>query len=111
MADDPTTQWIQGILSQNSNLNFVQRIQQPDKWPILPMGKQGYATHLMAWASDDKGPFVYATVVYDPTTKKLHQLDPRSAVAYAQDSGEMIRFKTDAEADRFSKEYKRVWNH
>jgi hypothetical protein len=98
------------ILTQNASKNFVKRIQSPKNYPTLDLGNGDYATHKMAWGTDDKGvAYVYPTVVYDTIANKLIQLDNRAAWQHAVKNNEFIRFDNPADADWFSRKYKAVW--
>lgn len=95
------------ILGANKSKNFVDRVLNVTKYPDMPTpgGKPGErSTHLMAYATDDKGAFVFPTVAYDPKTKALFV--PKDPVKHALDTGELIRFKNEEEADWFTQNYK-----
>ena len=108
--DDALNLWVDEILGQHRNLNFVQRVMEPASWPTIKMGK-GRASHLMSWATvgSEKRPIVYPTIIYDPATKTLRRLAGKEAVEHAIRTGEFISFDTEKEADLFSREYKRYW--
>lgn len=95
------------ILAQNAQKSFVQRILQPQNYPVLDLGDGNHATHEMAWTEADGRYFVYPTVMYDG--KKLDKYDPDTAWGHAAKSGNYIEFKDPAEADWFSKNYKQWW--
>ncbi len=105
-AADPKAR-ILAILKANKSKNFVDRVVNAPKYPDMPTpgGKPGErSTHLMAYATDDKGAFVFPTVAYDPKTKALFV--PKDPIKHALDNDELIRFKDEAEADWFTKNYK-----
>ena len=96
-------------LRANMEKNFVKRILEPRKWPVIDRGGGVVSTHLMAWATvgEDRKPIVYPTIIYDPKEKKLVQLPGKDAVDYALRTGEFIAFDDEEAADWFSREYKR----
>lgn len=100
---------INSILNVNAQKNFVQRILTPDQFPTLDLGDGNYATHKMAWATVDGKPIVYPTIIYQAGMNQLVPLDENSALNYALQSGEYIPFDNTADADWFSKNYKKVW--
>ena len=108
-SEDDLDAWVRRILQENKNLNFVQRILEPKQWPTMTLPSGHGASHLMSWAENEKGPFVYPTIIYDKETRSLKQLEARQAVRHALSTGEFIPFPDAAQADLFSKEYKRVW--
>lgn len=100
------------ILDENKNLNFVQRIINPETYPVMPrpdLGEGKVSTHSMAWGEDKSGSFVYPEIIFNPKTRELQRLDSKDAINYAITSGELIRFDTPEEAEWFSKNYKKIW--
>lgn len=93
------------ILQANAQKTFVQRILNPDAFPVLPHAG-GIATHRMAWDEADGRYFVYPTVLYDGKGLKDYG---NAAWDQARKSGNYIEFKTPQEADWFSKNYKSAW--
>jgi hypothetical protein len=106
--------YINSILRNNKSLNFVQRVQNPDKYPSLPlpdMGEDMYGTHLMSYGTFDDGTaMVYPMIIQDPKTGNLTKLSPDEAYEYALSSGEHIMFPTEEDASWFTKNYKTVWD-
>lgn len=95
------------ILKANKTKNFVDRVLNVSKYPDMPTpgGKPGErSTHLMSYATDDKGAFAFPVVAYDPKTKAL--FIPEDPVKHALETGELIRFKDEEEADWFTQNYK-----
>ena len=82
------TSKIMDILNNNKNKNFVQRIMSPKEWPTLDLGRGDYATHKMAYSTNDDGStsMVYPHVVYVPTANRLMELKPKDAYGYAKRS-------------------------
>lgn len=101
---------IMGILNQNSDKNFVQRILKPEGKPTLDLGKGNFATHKMAWSTVDGKPIVYPTVVQDKNTGKLKELSSKDAVQHALKNNEFIPMKDGKDAEWFSSNYKKVWS-
>lgn len=103
--------YLMTVLNQNKDLNFIQRILEPNKWPTLDLGEGNYATHQMAWGDDGRGNyFVYPTVVYDQQSKQLRKLGDQDAWKHALDNKEYLRFKSADTADWISKNYKKAWD-
>lgn len=100
---------ITNILGINADKNFVQRILNRRKYPTLDLGDGNYATHKMGYSEVDGKYIVYPNVIYDPKKYSLIELDPSVAVKYALDNEEYIKFDSEADADWFSKNYKKYW--
>jgi len=79
----------------DKNLNFLQRLQNPDAYPKIENPDGSYSTHLMA-NSDN---FVYPTIIQDPKTKKLKKLGDKEAYDYAMKTGEYIKTPTPEDAE------------
>jgi hypothetical protein len=98
------------ILSQNVDKNFVQRLVNPQNYPVVErpdLGPGGYSTHLMSYAPTRDGAIVYPNIVQDPHTGKLVQLDPKAAMDYAMQTGEHIHFPNPKDAAFFAENYKK----
>jgi len=100
-----TVENIQGILKKNQNKNFVQRILKPEGQQKIANPDGSVSTHSMA-SGDAK---VFPTVIKDKRNNRLYRLSGKAAAKYADATGEHIKFKTDAEATDFGKNYKKVW--
>lgn len=111
--DEMTNSWVDSIVNQHRNLNFVDRIARPQIYPTFPVDDRTIATHQMSWSTTGKEqtPIVYPHVIFDPETRKLKQLKPDEAYEYAIQSGEFIPFSTSQAAETFSREYKRHWRN
>jgi len=96
------------ILNANKSKNFVDRILNKENYPAIDIGNGEYATHLMSWGDDDKGYYVYPSILYE--NGELVQRTGVDAAAAAKKAGEFIRFDNSTDADSFSKEYKKVWD-
>jgi hypothetical protein len=100
---------INKTLGEYKHLNFVDRVLNKDKYPILDYGDGNYATHKMSYSTNDKGAIVYPNIIYSPKENKLRELPPDEAYRYAMETGEYIPFDSDSDADWFSQNYKKVW--
>jgi hypothetical protein len=88
---------------------FVQRILNPNDYPVLDLGNGQYGTHKMAYAEVDGKTIAYPNIVYDKDTEALKELSSKDAIDYALKNKEFIEFKTPEEADFFTKNYKTLW--
>jgi hypothetical protein len=95
------------ILNQHKDKEFVQRLLNPENYPIIPMGEDSYATHQMSWGQVGDKYVVFPTIVNQ--NGKLIQLDPKSAMNFAISNQEYIPFNTPEDADYFSQHYKEGW--
>tara|TARA_R110002012_G_scaffold184537_3_gene351093 strand:+ start:1066 stop:1434 length:369 start_codon:yes stop_codon:yes gene_type:complete len=100
-----------GLLSENKNLNFVDRILNPENYGLLRESvspqKDQFATHKMAaeyLGEDNTLPAAFPTIVQ--IGDKLIQLPINQAMQYALETGEYITFPSIKKADSFSKNYK-----
>ena len=100
-------QKIQQILNENKDKDFVKRIIEPDKYPVMNNADGSYSTHLMSWATVGDTPIVYPTIIHQDG--KLKKLSQDQAVKHALQTGEFISFSSAKEADWFGKNYKKVW--
>lgn len=106
--------WIRELLRKNAEKNFVQRILEPEKYPILPLSGTGsYATHKMAVEVDDKtGRWIaFPTIMQDGDQLIDYGVNgPREAMKEAMRRNEYIDFGDDRDtALWFSENYKKVW--
>lgn len=99
-----STRRIDRILNENKNLNWVQRLYEPNTPSIQIPGLDGPSTHYME-SGDGR---VYPTVVQMPDGN-LQYLG-EDAYDYANRTGEYIQFKNDRQAQRFAKSYKKGTN-
>ena len=86
------------ILKTNKDKNFVDRLFNPDKYPDIKNPDGTYST--MKMRSSDN--IAYPTIVYNEKTKKLKELSPKEAYAYAISTGEYIEFPSEEEANDFA---------
>ena len=89
------------ILDDNRDLNFVDRMYQPNTPSIMIPGQDSPSTHFME-SADGR---VYPTVVQMPDGS-LQYLGA-NAYDYAMETGEYIEFPNDRQARRFAKSYKK----
>ena len=109
MAEDERSR-LQAIIEQHKAKNFVQRIAEPKKVPALDLGGGMTGTHMMSYATDDKGGgIVYPEIVQDQTTGTLIRLGRDEARQHAIKTGEFIPFDKAADAEWFGKNYKKLW--
>jgi hypothetical protein len=92
------------ILSDNKNLNFVKRIINPEKYPVIQNNDNTVSTHLMSWGEIDGKYYVYPTIIDKGGT--LVKLDSESAFKHAIRSKEYIEFDNENDAAWFSENYK-----
>ena len=101
------------ILRANRQKNFVKRILEPKKYPVIKnyKGSGMGASHQMSWGETDtkqgRKYHVFPNIVQDKTGQ-LKDLGKQS-YKYALDNKEAIQFNTAKEADWFSRKYKSVW--
>ena len=97
-------------IAPDSKLNFEQRILRPNDYPSVDNGDGSFSTHRMAYGETDGRYLAYPTIVQEPGSKKLKELDDRSAYEYAMRSGEFRSFNTEEEAKTYSEGgYKKFW--
>ena len=89
------------ILNKNKDLNFVQRMYQPNTPSMMIPGQQHPSTHFMG-SGDGR---VYPTVVQMPDGTLQYLGD--NAYDYADQTGQYIEFPNDRQARRFAKSYKK----
>lgn len=94
------------LLQANAQIPFVQRILNPNDSPTLDLGQGVHATHLMATAEVDGKYIAFPTVQMDGEVLKDFG---DQALDRALESGDFMEFKTPAQADWFSKNYKNYW--
>ena len=101
---------VMAVLQQNKDKEFVQRILEPKKYPMLktPDGK-GYMTHKMAWGEADGKFYVYPTIAYDGKRLIDNSNDDKAAWRYAVKNKNLIEFPSAEQADWFSRRYKAFW--
>lgn len=92
---------IDSVLLANKHIPSVDRILNSKNYPVRKGKKGKDETHLMGTASDDIGPYAYP-VLRLIDGKFVENVDSRDAVM----AGDIIRFKTDADALYFTQHYK-----
>jgi hypothetical protein len=107
MSDD-TLKIITEILQNNKDKSFVKRILYPENYPVLNEGNGNFATHKMAFFTNDDGTAVVVpTILYDGD--KLVQYEPKEALERAIKTNNFIKFDNAIDAEYFTKNYKSVW--
>ena len=107
---DTELNYIKRILRQNKNKSFVQRILNPQNYPVLKNIDGSTSTHSMSWGETEGKFVVFPTVLYDNKINKLKRFDSRDAYNRAMRSKNFIMFDDATEADWFSKSYKQIWD-
>ncbi len=95
------------ILNANKGKNFVKRIIDRDKYPVLDNGDGTHSTHSMAWGEVDGRYVVFPTVQQEG--EGLVRFGDSEAFGRSMRNGEYIEFADPAEAEWFSHDYKSVW--
>jgi hypothetical protein len=98
------------MLMQNQDKNFVQRIMQPDLYPVLPdyAGPGTWGTHLMAGSNIGDKTITYPQIIQGPDGN-LQRLDLKSALEYALQNNEYMKMNSPQEANWFGENYKKLW--
>lgn len=99
--------FIKGKLDENKDKNFVDRIINKDKYPVIKNKDGSHSTHLMTYSEVDDKVIAYPEIVM--VKGKLKKLPPSKALEYALDKNEYISFDTTEDAEIFTKNYKNVW--
>ncbi len=97
------------FIERNKNKNFIDRIINREKYPVIENPDGSYSTHLMSWSTVDGKPIVYPLIIQNPKTGGLKQLSDPEAIDYALKNNEYIPFDKPEDADWFSSNYKRYW--
>ena len=104
------------ILEDNSKLDFVQRILNPEKYPNINskedkrLKKGQFATHQMSSNENEDGTEFYAYPEIVNDNGKLHWFDDRKdAAGYAEETGQRIKFKSRKDSEWFAENYKMIW--
>ena len=90
-------QFVDSTLNANKQLDFVKRLYEPNTPSLVLPGNDIPSTHYMA----DEGRYVYPTVIRKPGNNNVEYLDNKAG-AYAEKTGERIKFKNAAEASWFA---------
>ncbi len=93
----------QDILTANKHLNFVQRIINTEKSPIIQNPDGSISTHKMASAELDGKYIAYPTIIQESLIKPLKELSPNEAYDYAVKSKQYIEFPTQSKAMDFAR--------
>jgi len=106
------------ILEANSDLDFVQRILSPEKYPNISwendqrLERGQTATHQMTWAQNAPDGeatefYVYPSIVHEDGA--LDWMSPEDAHDFAVESGQRIVFDKKEDAEWFAEKYKSIW--
>ena len=96
---------IRGILEKHKDKNFVKRLLQPEGQQNIKNPDGTVSSHSMVSGDGH----VMPTVIKDKRNNRLYRLSGKAAGKYAAATGERISFKTDAEAQDFGKNYKKIF--
>ena len=100
------TDALMGIMLANKSKNFVDRVLNRDKYPVLNNPDGTVSTHKMSWGESNGKYYVYPTILWNG--KKLIDYG-ENAFPKAMQSGDFIEFDSPDKADWFSKNYKKIW--
>ena len=80
-------------------LNFVERMTRPGA-PVIQNPDGTVSTHKMAWGQDKQGYYAFPTII--ERNGGLKELPPKDADRYAHRTGELKRFRTRGEAEKYA---------
>lgn len=85
LVSDPQYEALSKALNQKyKHLNWVKRGLDPKNNPVINNVDGSISTHRLAWVTGDNGEaYIYPTIIQDPKTGKLIQLDDNEAADYA----------------------------
>jgi hypothetical protein len=95
---------VSSILEANKKKDFVQRILEPNKYPVKKNEDGTISTHLMAYGEVDGKTIAYPTLFYDKENKSLYR--PDKPILEALKTKNFITFKNAQEAEWFTQNYK-----
>ena len=84
------------------NRNFVRRYMMPENFPAISNPDGTVSTHRMSSAEVDGRNIAYPTIIQDPATGKLTQLDDDQAFDYALRNNEYLTFPDQQSAQAFA---------
>jgi len=99
---------ISKILNENKEKNFVNRIINPNIFPVLPNSDGTVSTHSMMDAEID-GKHVVFPSVQQVSDGRLFRFNEEQALQRALELNEFIEFSSAKEASWFAKNYKQIW--
>lgn len=91
---------IKGVLEENKNLNFVQRMVNPDKFPAIKNADGSVSTHKMSSGEISGKNIVYPTIIQEGD--QLKQLPEKEAIEHAIKTKEYIAFPDKKSAEDFA---------
>lgn len=112
-GDDEIRQKGTGIpgptISNDTQLNFEQRILNPNSYPSIDNGDGSVSTHRMAWGGDE-GNFKAFPTIIQSKDGKLVEMEPMDAQRYAEKTGEYRKFTDAKDAESYAEGgYKKFW--
>lgn len=78
----------QKLLETHKDIPFIQRMLNPDAYPVKELEGGDRASHWMSSSRDDQGEFAWPNLRYNPETNKLEKQSVQEAV----ESGNILRF-------------------
>lgn len=95
------------ILNANRNKQFVQRILNPQNYPMLNFGGGEYGSHRISSGRFDNRELLFPLIRYEGN--QLNAYEFPEAAHRALQTGEYIPFQAPEEADWFANSYKKAW--
>lgn len=87
---------------------FINRINNPEKYPYIENKDGTFSTHKMAAEVDEKGNwYVFPTIVQLPSGELYEFKDPYQAMNYNLNSNNFLPMKSKKEALDYTKNYKK----
>ena len=100
--------FLKTLVRPYENLNFIKRLMRPQEYGMLPMGPKSGGSHLMSYATDDKGAIAYPQIIQRAEGHPLEMLSAADAIDYAIKNKEYIPFSNAGDAEYFGKNYKKI---
>lgn len=98
------------VIDPKTNLNFEQRILQPEKYGSIDNGDGTVSTHRMAWGEADGKYVAFPTIVQDKKSGDLRELADDEAFKYAMENKEYRAFDKPEDAESYAEGgYKKFW--
>ena len=98
-----------GPIDLNTQLNFEQRVLNPNKHPVINNPDGSVSTHKMSYGEVD-GKYVAFPTIVQGKDGKLQQLEGRDAFDYAMKNKEFREFSSEKDAAAYAEGgYKRSW--
>lgn len=112
----PEDQWLRSYgakqpsptINPDTQLNFEQRVLNPNSYPKIQNDDGTYSTHRMAWGGDPGNYMAYPTIVQQGD--QLTRLDDKAAYEYALKNKEFRSFSKEEDARSYAEGgYKKFW--